>query len=263
MRKPLWLIAGVLILASAVAVLYPWWSARHKAPAPAAAPEPVAAASAVQNPVPTADAARPLPTLEASDAPFHDELSQLVGKSIDGWLNPENLVRHVVVTVDNLPHRRVAVELRPLKPVPGAFRINGDDEHATLSSDNYARYTPYVGALQKLDAKMIAALYFRFYPLFQQAYQNLGYPNGYFNDRLVEVIDDLLAAPEPAEPIALVRPNVTYQYADAALESASAGQKLLLRMGPENAATVKAKLRELRSEIASRTRAADEDSRQR
>jgi hypothetical protein len=85
--------------------------------------------------------------------------------------------------------------------------------------------------------------------LFQQSYQNLGYPNGYFNDRLVEVIDVMLATPEPKGPIKLVRPNVMYTFADPALEARPAGQKLLIRMGPENAQAIKAKLTELRSVI--------------
>jgi hypothetical protein len=44
-----------------------------------------------------------------------------------------------------------------------------------------------------------------------------------------------------------------YQFADPALESRSAGQKILLRMGAENAATVKAKLLELRSVVTGAT----------
>jgi len=265
MRKPLWWVAGVLILASAAALYYAWWSGRQPAAAPIpTASTPAPAQSTVRNPIPGAgaEANPPLPTLAASDTPFHAGLTELAGHEIEDWLVADNIIRHLVVTTDNLARRRVAVELRPLKRVPGEFRATGDEQHATLSEENFARYKPYVAVLQRIDAKSMASLYTRYYPLFQQAYQDLGYPNGYFNDRLVEVIDDLLATPEPTAPIALVRPNVMYQYADAQLESASAGQKLLLRMGPENAAAVKAKLRELRAEIASRTRT-DEDSRQR
>ena len=40
-----------------------------------------------------------------------------------------------------------------------------------------------------------------------------------------------------------------YEYADPKLESRSAGQKLLMRMGSDNARTIKDKLRELRSEL--------------
>jgi hypothetical protein len=79
---------------------------------------------------------------------------------------------------------------------------------------------------------------------------DLGYPNGYFNDRLVEVIDNLLAAPDVKGPVKLVVPHVLYEYADPDLQQRSAGQKLLIRMGPANAAKVKAKLREIRAKVA-------------
>jgi Protein of unknown function (DUF3014) len=85
--------------------------------------------------------------------------------------------------------------------------------------------------------------------LFQEAYQNLCYPSGYFNDRLVQVIDVLLATPQPSGPIELVQPNVMYTFADPALEARPAGQKLLIRMGPDNAAAIKSKLMELRALI--------------
>ncbi len=67
---------------------------------------------------------------------------------------------------------------------------------------------------------------------------------------MIEVIDHLLAAPEAPATIALVRPNVLYEFADPALEAESSGRKLLLRMGPGNAARVKMKLRDIRDRIA-------------
>jgi hypothetical protein len=107
-----------------------------------------------------------------------------------------------------------------------------------------------VKIVQNTDTAQLVAIYKQYYPLFQQAYADLGYPDGYFNDRLVEVIDHLLATPEISGPIRLKRPSVNYEFADAELENRSAGQKLLIRMGSENAAVVKAKLRELRQAVA-------------
>jgi hypothetical protein len=42
---------------------------------------------------------------------------------------------------------------------------------------------------------------------------------------------------------------VQYEFADPKVESLSAGQKALIRMGSDNAKVVKDKLRELRGEI--------------
>ena len=113
-----------------------------------------------------------------------------------------------------------------------------------------------------IDTGRAVALYVRFFSLLQQAYEDLGYPGKYFNDRVVEVIDHLLATPEPDGPIRVVlpphdtsinfeRPWTLYQFADSRLESASAGQKILLRIGPENASRLKQKLAELRARLAS------------
>ena len=113
-------------------------------------------------------------------------------------------------------------------------------------------YTPYVRIAQAIDAKKLVAVYSRFYALFQEAYRQLGYPTGYFNDRLITCIDDLLAAPELDGPIKLAQPKVLYEYADPDLEALSAGQKIMIRMGLDNERKIKAKLREVRSALTAK-----------
>lgn len=253
-NKPVLGVAAAVVVIAAASWYY--LQSRHTEAPPVVAqplPPPSAEEPAIEHPLPTAQEAAangPLPTLADSDAPLSEALLRIAGGSaVKDYLLPESIIRHLVVTLDNLPRQKVAVQKRPIGPVIGFFLANGDELHATLDVQNYERYQPLVAAADKLDVQQLTAVYIRFYPLFQQAYQDLGYPNGYFNDRLVQVIDNLLATPQPAGPIALVRPNVMYMFADPALESRSAGQKLLLRMGPENAATIKAKLKELRAAI--------------
>jgi hypothetical protein len=224
------------------------------APSPAAATAPGAPEPGIAHPLPAGAGnpatAGPLPELADSDAPLRDALGQIgSADAVKDFLVPQDLIRKIVVTIDNLPRQKVAVDKRPANPAPGSFLANGDELHATLDQHNFDRYKPMVAVISQLDAKQLGALYIHYYPLFQQSYQNLGYPTGYFNDRLVEVIDNLLATPEPKGPIELVRPNVMYVYADSALEARPAGQKLLIRMGPENAKAIKAKLTELRAVI--------------
>jgi hypothetical protein len=122
-------------------------------------------------------------------------------------------------------------------------------DESVMSAAIFARFARHVQLLQAVDTQRAVAAYVKLYPLFQRAYQELGYPKGYFNDRLVAVIDNLLAAPQVRGPVALVQPKVNYEFADPALESLSAGQKILVRIGPDNAARVKAKLAELRREL--------------
>jgi hypothetical protein len=256
-NKPVVGVAAAVIVVAAGTWYY--LQSRHATPprAPEAVQTPPPAETpaepAIQHPLPggrDSAAQAPLPALADSDAAVSDALGQLVGAgAVKDYLLPDGIIRRLVVTIDNLPRQKVAVAKRPTGAVAGSFAANGDELHATLDAQNFARYQPMVAVIGKLDVQQLAAVYIRFYPLFQQAYQDLGYPNGYFNDRLVQVIDNLLETPQPTGPILLVRPNVMYLFADPALESRSAGQKLLIRMGPDNAAVIKAKLVELRAVV--------------
>jgi hypothetical protein len=216
-------------------------------PPPAPIEEP-----AIKHPLPEPEVQQaPLPSLNDSDAPVQNTLAELIGKeSVQQFVVPKDLVRHIVVTIDNLSERKVAERLRPLRPTPGPFAVTGGEEAPVLDPANYDRYKPLLQLIRSSDTQSLVATYVRYYPLFQEAYENLGHPPQYFNDRLIEVIDHLLATPEIAGPIALTQPVVQYEFADPSLEARSAGQKVLIRMGSENAAVVKEKLRELRSELA-------------
>ena len=66
---------------------------------------------------------------------------------------------------------------------------------------------------------------------------------------MIEVIDNLLAAPDIKEPVKLIQPKIVYLYADPDLEGRSIGQRILMRIGSENEAKVKAKLQEIRQEL--------------
>ena len=252
-RRALWVLAVIAV------VIGGWYAYRQvtvePAPPPEVVQEPVrevAEVPAIEHPVEPVPEAEPLPPLDGSDTFATAQLAALLGaETVASLFLTDDLVRRITVTVDNLPREKVALRQRPLKPMDSPFVASGAEGEWFLGPDNYARYAPWVRIVEGLDPDAVAALYTRLYPLFQQAYVELGHLDGYFNDRVVEVIDHLLAAPLPDGPVALVRPNVMYQFADPALESRSAGQKFLVRMGPDNAARVKAQLRALRERLAS------------
>jgi hypothetical protein len=242
------------------ALFYYFWGRDMLAPppAPVAVPAPVApAAPPAETPQhfpapapPEQAAAEPLPALDASDSTVLADLASVFNAdAIARYDVPPQIIRNIVATVDNLPRDKFALRLSPVRPAGGVFRTATTEGKQVIAADNAARYEPYVRALQSVDAKKLVFAYGRLYPLFQKAYEDLGYPKGYFNDRLVAVIDHLVAAPEPAGPIALVTPRVQPQFADPALESLSAGQKMMVRIGPANAKAVKGKLREIRNQL--------------
>ena len=264
--RPGWVIPVIAL--TAVAVVIGWfWLRDPKPPAPVAVAEPVEAVAPAEEPsiqhplddgaTPPSDAPVPLPALGDSDAPLLVEFATLASPdAVSSWIVPNGIVRRLVATVDNMPRTQVSEKVRALRPVPEAIIVERSpidtatgEERIVLSTANYARYDSAVKLLSGMDMKQVGLLYRSYYPLFQQAYEDLGYPGRYFNDRLVAVIDHLLETPIPAEPPALVQPKAMYEFADVGLEERSAGQKMLIRMGPQHAAVVKKRLTELRAQI--------------
>jgi hypothetical protein len=222
---------------------------------------PAPVATGPQNPIETPpDAA--LPPLASSDAQVTSALTDLLGrKNVLSFLHVDGFVRRFVATVDNLPRERAAPRMWPVQPTGQRFAVSGTGGTQAVSADNGARYTPMVLMVESVDPSRAVALYVKLYPLFQQAYEELGYPGKYFNDRLVAVIDHLLGAPEPQGPprVKLVevkgdspleQPWTHYEFVDPQLESLSAGQKMMVRVGLVNERRLKARLRAFRSQLA-------------
>ncbi len=264
--NPWWI--AVIALAIAVTAIVYWWRQQQslsapplplateappaKSEAPAAKAEP-----AIRYPIDEARARaglatsgedrERLPAPGESDAIVREALSGVPGAAaFERFFYPQDIVRRFVATVDNLPRKSVARQVTVVKPVPGSFLVADTDGKFTISGDNAVRYAPYVRFAQAVDTKTLVALYVRFYPWFQQAYQELGYPSGYFNDRLIAVIDNVLATPETSTPVALVQSHVLFEFANPDFEALSAGQKIMVRVGGENASQIRIKLRELR-----------------
>lgn len=208
---------------------------------------------AIAHPMPEPEAGGPaLPELENSDGEAMRELRLLFGaEPVETFLVPREIIRRIVLAVDSLDREPLPMWLRPVRRMPGAFAVAGEGESLQIDAGNAARYQVLVKMIDGVDMQKLAGAYRHYYPLFQDAYDRLGNPRArYFNDRLIDVIDHLLATPVVAEPIALVRPKVLYLFADPELERRSSGQKAMLRMGRENAARLQARLREFRSAIA-------------
>ena len=286
MKKSDYMVAAVLILVVAIAVKYfrpqepelpvlDLPSATNEQPASVELPEPrypiPAPPPVIEQPTtetaatepglpqeePTAEVAepapeKPLPTLDGSDAAVREDLYTLAARqAIDSLFNLNRIIRRFVVTVDNLPRKHLTrSKYRSNQAISGQLRVEEDSNGIYLSKDNYARYDAFVDLFESISNDQLIALYLHYYPLIQAAYDNLGYSAAYFNDRLIDVIDHLLQAPDIGGRISLVRPRVLYKYVDPELEALSAGQKVLIRIGPRNAARVKSKLRELRQVLA-------------
>jgi hypothetical protein len=282
---------GAVAAAAALILLalgggYYWWQQSQAAPAPtpvaqasvaeptpvpvaspppaSAAPPPApatASAPDIQHPIDAASAAAP-PTPEHPEKKMVQALNALLAsKPGAAMVIRDDFVRRAVVTIDNLGRAHAAPRLWPIEPSAGKFSVQRLGEQDVVAIANSARYNTVVTLAASVDPVRAAALYKQHYPLFQATYQELGYPQAYFNDRLVAVIDQLLATPEAPEPLAVTlveikgevpstQPWTRYEFVDPKLEALPAGSKMLLRMGSENARRMKAKLTAFRSAIA-------------
>lgn len=268
---------SVLLLAAAGLLLAAgWWAWRSTTPEEPAPPAPVAsvqpgapAAAPASAPAPAASGpAFPIPAETASvpltEADLPAAVDALLGrKSAASFLHLDELPRRIAATVDNLGRAHAPPLLWPTPPTPGRFTVDTTDAATVIAADNAGRYTPFVLFVETLDVRQTVDLYVRMYPLLQSAYRQLGYPGMNFNDRLIEVVDLMLAAPEPEGPIRLQltevkgpipsqRPWVRYEFEDPRLEALPAGQKIMVRVGLVNERRLKTRLAEFRREIVAR-----------
>lgn len=272
-KQVLWPL-GIVAAGVAVAVL--WWTmAKQAAPLTESAAIGPDMAAAVSDPAaPTASpgelppvkipaAAQPL----AADQIISAMTDFLGSKAALTFFQLTDFPRKFVATVDNLGRSYAPTVAWPISPTEGRFTVQTFDGATVISSDNGLRYTPLVLLLEKINAGQAMDLYVRMYPVLQQTYVDLGYPNRQFNDRLLQVINHLLATPNAPQvmavqltevkgPIPSVRPWVRYEFADPALEALSSGQKIMLRVGSVNQNRLKARLSALRQEILKRSTAA-------
>lgn len=256
-------IIGAIIVVAVVALAAWWYFSRmpgldfsRNDPAPLAPASASTAPLPIEHPIadvqtaPAPATTAPLPALFGSDAKAADSLSGIKGaQGLAALLLAKGLIPHVVATVDALPRRTIGASILPLRTPAGAFAVDtSNPAQATLDPKNFARYDAYVKVVAAMDARALVTWYAHWYPLFQQAYRELGYPRGYFNDRLLVAIDDMLAAPNAQPPIALVKTDDGHwAFADGTWETLSVGQKLMIRVGPDNERALKDKLRTLRA----------------
>ena len=208
MRNAVLLTIGVVVLVAAAGGWY-WWQGRSPA-AVATAPEatsPKVADAAPPAPLPAAsEPPRIRHPIEAASAPelpaaldAQALLIDLFGrKAVLSAFQLDDFPRRFVATVDNLGTTRAPSRIWPVTPMSGRFSVEQRAGAQVIGPENAQRYASFVALVDNVDPRRAAQVYRQLYPQFQQAYVELGYPNRYFNDRLVEVIDLLLATPEPA-----------------------------------------------------------------
>jgi hypothetical protein len=278
-----WISGLLIVVVGAIALYYSGWFGTGEAPStetgtPVMAEQPARIEEQAESrPVPELEPALekrmpaaqeleeiPLPPLSESDSLVLESLSDVFGPAeVQRYFVGEDVAARAVANIDALDSRQVPGSVQVLRGPQDSFRAVEDPAPPTVIRNeagdpipqylsdpaNDERYSAYVEMLESVDTETIVALYRKQYPLFEEAYRQLGYPDGDFEDRLKLVIDELLATPEVSGPVRYIKPEAFYLFADEELEALPAGQKMLIRMGSENAERVKAKLAEIREAL--------------
>lgn len=177
----------------------------------------------------------PLPALDESDALVQQELLQLSWKpGLAALFVSEEMIRRFVVQIDNIAQGQLVPQQNILKGLKQDFKVVKNGAQYQLDSANYARYNLYLDLLESAPKAEVVALFNKFYPLMQAAYQELGYPDQQFRDRVQQAIKVLLAAPEVADGPMLMLDSVQYSFADTELEQLGLAPKQMIRLGQKN-----------------------------
>jgi hypothetical protein len=214
----------------------------------AKAPERVSLEDAATEPPPPAPLE--LPVLAQSD----ELVRRLVGElsshpELAAWLVHEDLAKLLVKTVDNIAHGESPRPHLAFLAPEGGFGVTRHDGGIFASKTSYRRYDLVTAVVASLDTAGSVRLYRDLYPLFEEAYGELGNP-GRFEESLLAAIDRLLEVPIGEGEIKLKRRVTDYRFADSELEKLGQVEKHLLRMGAHNAREVQAKLRALKTALA-------------
>jgi hypothetical protein len=240
-RTVIWIIAVVAALAIGVTLWFVFRPRPQPAPELTTAPQPVGETTQEVETKPLEN----LPSLDGSDDLVRSLVKGLSSRpEFLAWLANDNVVRASVGIVENIasgvPPKSFLGGFAPKEPFRGATR----GAIVTIDPRSFARYDTAADVFASLDSPGVARAYLQLAPLCESAYRELGVP-GTFREALERAFGRLLATPDAPENAPLLWNYATYQYKDERLESLSAAQKQLLRMGPRNVKIVKDKLQEL------------------
>ena len=191
----------------------------------------------------------PLPPLgQSDDAVRSAVVGVAVGAMGEQYLIPANIIERSASLVYLMAQGDVPYKLIPLARPKQAFPITDDGNQVVTDPAGFSRYDPLANWLENLDLEALTASLELFLPLFREAWSYYGEDGEAFDFALLVTLDLIISTPElDLSEARLIRKEAVWIYEDPTIEGLAAVQKQVLRMGPDNAAIVKAKAAEARA----------------
>ncbi len=235
-------VAVALAGLAAGSLLTFWWMSR--AQPPTTTPASTTPAAGVVGSNRPQRQVMPLPPLAASDSLLNELVTALSRHpAIARWLATPGLIRGAVLAVVQIGDGRTpAVPLRALQP-DTRVQIAGTTD-GMLDMASYRRWETAVRGLTSIEPAAAAQLYVNIKPLVDEAYRELGYPAGNFDEALSRAIRVLAETPVAPEPPRLLRRDTYFEFDDPTLRAMVPVQKQFRLIGPDNRRQVMAWLRQ-------------------
>lgn len=252
-RRAIAVVLGLVVVVVVVDGIGIWLWLRSDDRGTRAGPDETAIVDSVRVPTPDSDtAAAALPdTLEIPELDSSDGFIRDVGSNLSErpgwarWLVGDGVVRRFVTAVVRVSGGASPAPVLEFLEPEEDFRVRESGGETVIDPASYRRYDALAATFASLDTRRTAWLFRQIHPLFEEAHRELGFPEGTFDATLARAVENVLAVEVPDGPLRVVADQGVYRFRDPALESRSPAAKQLLRMGPENALRVQAKLREL------------------
>jgi hypothetical protein len=224
---PVAIIGGLIVLFIAGGA---WWMAQR----PDSTNATPAAVAATEAPATSPEAETPLPPLDQMDAFLRQLLSALSNRpELANWLATDGLVQQLAAAIDQASQgKNPARDFKVLAPAT-PLGVGGRGNRRTIDANGYRRYDGLVGTVTSMDAAAVARIYRTIRPRLNEAYRNMGRPDGDVDAATRQAIDILLETPVVQGPVVLVEgAGASWAFADPKLEALTSTQKQLVRMGP-------------------------------
>ena len=217
----------------------PWREVAPLAPVPAA--EAPVAAAPVQREVPPGDA----------DSAARAALSMVSGETAwQRWLAMPGVVSRGVGAVAAVAEGESPRGLLGFLAPSGEFSVVEREGHAFVAEASFARYDAVARVVASVDARALVRGYRGIAPLVEAAYSEMAPPGRSFEATLSRALTRVARAPVPVAPVRVVPVGVGWGFAEARLESRSAAEKHLMRLGPVNQRLVQGKALEILAALA-------------
>jgi len=246
------MIALLAVLAAGGVVLSGVWPPADE-PAPAVRPAPISEpapepvepelepTSTVTPPPMPEPEAEPLPTLAESDEPVRDALADIpLGVPGQQFLTPSNVIERSTSLIYLMAQGDVPYKLLPIARPKAAFAIYDDGTQVVADAAGFSRYDALAQWLNSLDLELLSDALAWFTPLFREAWSYYGGEASGFDMAVLTTLDLMIATPDiELSEARLIRKEAVWVYEEPAIEALPPLQKQILRMGPDNAATLK------------------------